>query len=58
MIQYITMVSILNFGDSPFFFLFILVTGIFTLTLIINLTTYLLTELVKYRTSRLLKAKR
>jgi hypothetical protein len=43
-------ISLLNFGDSPFYFLFVLVAAIFAATLFVNFISAVLVLAIKART--------
>lgn len=51
------MISLLNFGDSPFRFLFFLVIGIFCVVIVVNLFAYLLACVIEAKTQRVLTKK-
>lgn len=52
------MINLLNFGDSPFYFLFVLVATIFGLVLLLNALAFIGTWAVDRRTRALLAAMR
>jgi len=47
------MITLLNFGDSPFKFLFILVMTVFLLTLAANVIALIMTLVISSRTNKL-----
>lgn len=52
------MVTLLNFGDSPFTFLFFLVLGITASVIVINVIAYCVAKLIDRKTKKILRAKR
>lgn len=49
------MVSLINFGESPFLFLFFLVGGVFVVTILVNVIAYIVSLLIDNRTQRIVK---
>jgi hypothetical protein len=47
------MISLVNFGDSPFYFLFVLVMAILAVTLLLNLISAVTSTLIERRARRL-----
>ena len=51
------MISLLNFGSSPFRILFFLVVGISLLVLLTNLVAYLMVKVIRARTVRIMRSR-